>query len=73
MRQHGGILKEYVDADEDKRLSMFLAYRELRESFTSVEMDEIKDEPSIEKAKSAGWGLSGFCRGWWKQCRSLCC
>ena len=44
MRHMESILKEYKQADANKRLDMFMAYRELREEFRSIDHEE---EPII--------------------------
>ncbi len=33
------ILFDYCNGDENKRISLFLAYRDLREEFSSIEQD----------------------------------
>lgn len=33
------ILDDYRNGDEDKRLSLFLAYRDLRDDFTRIDQD----------------------------------
>ncbi len=33
------ILDDYRNGDEDKRLSLFLTYRELRDDFTRIDQD----------------------------------
>ena len=41
------VLEEYRDADDSKRLSLFLAYRELREQFSSIEQESSHDDFAI--------------------------
>ncbi len=38
------VLNEYRDGDDSKRLSLFLAYRELRESFSRIEQESTHDD-----------------------------
>ncbi len=38
------VLNEYRDGDDSKRLSLFLAYRELRESFNRIEQESTHDD-----------------------------
>ena len=40
MRDIESILKEYQQADANKRLDMFMAYRELREEFQRIDHEE---------------------------------
>ena len=50
------ILLEYKDADVNRRLHMFLAYRELRNQFRAIDCSEEGDQWAADKAspKSAG-------------------
>lgn len=41
------VLEEYRNGDEGKRLSLFLAYRELRDHFTRIEQDSPDDDFAI--------------------------
>ncbi len=43
------VLDEYRDGDDSKRLSLFLAYRELRESFSRIEQESTHDDFVIIK------------------------
>ncbi|MDA8100357.1 MAG: hypothetical protein M0042_12115 [Nitrospiraceae bacterium] len=38
------VLEEYRKGDEGKRLSLFLAFRELRESFEQIETESSHDD-----------------------------
>lgn len=38
------VLEEYRDGDDSKRLSLFLAYRELRDQFSSIEQESSHDD-----------------------------
>jgi len=38
------VLEEYRNADDCKRMSLFLAYRELRDSFTRIEQESTHDD-----------------------------
>lgn len=44
MRDIESILKEYQQADSNKRLDMFMAHRELREEFQGIDH---REEPII--------------------------
>jgi hypothetical protein len=48
MRDIESILEEYQQADSNKRLDMFMAYRELREEFQRIDH---KKEPIIILSK----------------------
>ncbi len=41
------VLEEYRDGDDSKRLSLFLAYRELRDQFSSIEQESSHDDFTI--------------------------
>jgi hypothetical protein len=41
--KHGQVLDEYQKGDSDKRLSLFLYYRELRDEFSCIELDDSSD------------------------------
>jgi len=51
------ILLEYRDADIDRRLHMFLAYRELRGQFWAIDYSETGEECTIDKASPQSAGL----------------
>lgn len=38
------VLEVYRKSDENKRLSLFLGYRELREEFTAIELESEHDD-----------------------------
>ena len=44
------ILLEYKDADTDRRLHMFLAYRDLRSQFRAIDSSETGDQWTVDKA-----------------------
>lgn len=41
------ILAEYRDGDESKRLSLFLAHRELRDAFERIEQESLHDDFTV--------------------------
>lgn len=41
------VLDEYRKGDESKRLSLFLAYRDLRDSFNSIEQESDHDDFTV--------------------------
>jgi hypothetical protein len=41
------VLEEYRGGDDSKRLSLFLAYRELRDQFSSIEQESSHDDFTI--------------------------
>ncbi|MEK6743262.1 MAG: hypothetical protein AABZ15_06620 [Nitrospirota bacterium] len=41
------VLEEYRDGDDGKRLSLFLAYRELRDQFSCIEQESSHDDFTI--------------------------
>jgi len=43
------VLEEYREGDDGKRLSLFLAYRELRDQFSSIEEESSHDDFTIIK------------------------
>ena len=44
------ILLEYKDADIDRRLHMFLSYRELRDRFMAIDCSDTGDQWMVDKA-----------------------
>ncbi len=43
------VLDEYRDGDDSKRLSLFLAYRELRDRFNNIEQESSHDDFVVVK------------------------
>jgi hypothetical protein len=43
------VLEEYREGDDGKRLSLFLAYRELRDQFSGIEQASSHDDFTIIK------------------------
>jgi hypothetical protein len=41
------VLNEYLTGDEDKRLCLFLTYRELRDEFSCIDQDGVVDQSPI--------------------------
>ena len=41
------VLEEYRKGDESKRLSLFMAYRDLREHFERIEQESAHDDSKI--------------------------
>ena len=41
------VLEDYRNGDDGKRLSLFLAYRELRDQFSSIEQESSHDDFTI--------------------------
>ncbi len=41
------VLEQYREGDDSKRLSLFLAYRELRDQFSSIEQESSHDDFTI--------------------------
>lgn len=58
------ILDAYKAADEERRLSMFLTYRDLRDQFLEVDMAALVHLESAQSKQSLGAtrskGLAGF-------------
>ncbi len=53
------VLEEYRNGDESKRLSLFLAYRELRDHFNRIEQESTHDDFVIVRFP------------WWRSKRDL--
>ncbi len=51
------ILLEYKDADVDRRLHMFLGYRELRDQFRTIDCSETDDQWTTDKTSTKSAGL----------------
>ena len=41
------VLDEYRDGDDSKRLSLFLAHRELRDNFSAIEQENPHDDDFV--------------------------
>jgi hypothetical protein len=70
MNHSDRIVQEYTSADEERRLSMYLTYRELRNRFNEIDMSgafQEAIEPAQVPVRPAN-GLSRFCSGWLRQC-----
>jgi hypothetical protein len=75
MKAKEALLEDYAAADEVRRLSMFLTYRDLRAAFTDIEAAQWH---SAEKARAeraaaapipAFRRVAGCCRGLLRLCR----
>ena len=51
------ILLEYKDADTDRRLHMFLAYRDLRSQFRAIDCSETGDQWRVDRASPKLTGI----------------
>lgn len=54
------ILLEYKDADVDRRLHMFLGYRELRDQFRAIDCSETDGQWTTDKASLKSAGLVSY-------------
>ena len=54
------ILLEYKDADEKRRLHMFLAYRKLWSRFRAIDCSETGDEKMVVRPSPKSFGLVGY-------------
>jgi hypothetical protein len=71
------LLEAYAEADEVRRLSMFLTHRDLREAFTDIEAAQWRsaEKARAERAASAPKAITalrraaGCCRGLLRLCR----
>jgi hypothetical protein len=69
MNSMDAIIDEYVSSDENGRLHLFLAHRDLRDSFIKIDLTELfqdKEEPSVQPA--IGWihRLFQYCQACFK-------
>jgi len=65
MKHQNEILKSFAAADEDQRLNLFMAYRELREEFAEIERRQPGQVEIFSFQKNAADKYSGrpdFCR-----------
>jgi len=53
MKTVNDILRDYRSADAGARLEMYLFYRDLREEFTALEMELVKQEAAKEKGTAS--------------------
>lgn len=77
MKELQEIIEAYAAADEERRLYMFLSYRDLRQEFGAIEAgawqperDTSEKPVSVEKVKTVLQRAFGCCQGWLKHCRS---
>ena len=54
------ILLEYKNTDVNRRLHMFLAYRELRDQFRAIDCSETRDEQTVGRPSPKSVGLVGY-------------
>ena len=65
------LIEEYISADEDRRLSMFLSCRELRNRFIEIDLSESTFTAVSRPADVTGLQLNGwrrFCPQWLRPC-----
>ena len=71
MNQLDKIVEEYASADEERRLSMFLSHRSLRNRFIEIDRSEsdlaARTQPSDLKERRA-FGWSRLCPQWLRSC-----
>lgn len=77
MKTEKTLLKDYIAADDEQRLSMFLTHRGLRRKFVGIDVGEWRRTKvlhpasiSAEKPKTALQRAAGCCRGWLRYCRA---
>jgi hypothetical protein len=71
------LLEDYSGANEERRLSMFLAHRDLRRAFTDIDAAQWRNAEkastertvSAPKPKRALGRAAVFCRSWLRFCR----
>jgi hypothetical protein len=70
MNQLDQIVNAYIEADEERRLYMYLSYRSLRDRFIEIDLSEAPlpaARPVLEKKRSVK-RLPRVCFGWSKSC-----
>jgi hypothetical protein len=71
------IIEQYLAADEEERLAMFLSHRECRRQFVTLEMTPLKaakaqksDAQVALRKRSRYMEFHDICLGWLKRCGS---
>lgn len=76
MQTHQAIIEQYLSADEEKRLAMFLRYRDCRRQFVEIDMAALKAvktqqnavRPAPRRRSSRHMEFRSACLGWLKRC-----
>lgn len=77
MQTQQAIIEQYLAADEEQRLAMFLSHRDYRRQFVKIDMEGLKAGRAQENAaqavprpRSRHMELHNACLGWLKRCWS---
>ena len=81
MKQHANLVQKYIDANEEQRIGLFLAYREFRDIFAKIDKEELENCRSekllhgVEKRvkNSLPEKITNSFRRWLNFCKSRCC
>ena len=78
MDQMVEIIAGYATASEERRLSMYLTHRDLRQQFTAIDMAVAEQAGALPskkgqrvQAETKSCGIFRACWGWLKYCRAL--
>lgn len=75
MQTQQAIIEQYLAADEEQRLSMFLSHRAYRDQFVKIDMAALKAVKAQQTAvraaprkRSRHFEFHNTCLGWLKRC-----
>jgi hypothetical protein len=75
MQTQQAIIQQYIAADEEERLTMFLSYRDCRRQFIKIDMEALKVAKAQKTAAQAApqrrsrhMNFHNVCLGWLKRC-----
>lgn len=75
MQTQQAIIEQYLSADEEERLAMFLSYRDCRRQFVEIDMAALKAvraQQPVVRAAPRKWSrrlqFHNVCLGWLKRC-----
>lgn len=75
MQSQQAIIEQYLTADEEERLAMFLSYRDCRRQFIKIDMEALKAARAQKSATQAAlqrrsrhMEIHNICLGWLKRC-----
>ncbi len=69
MTLHQSIIDQYIVAEEDQRLGLYLIHRDLREDFMQIDLAEAGETARQETRTSGNYCLGKvhqYCLGWLK-------
>ncbi len=75
MQNRQAIIEQYLSADEEERLAMYLSYRDCRRQFVKLDMAALKAvreqqtaAQAAQRKRSRHSEFQNTCLGWLKRC-----